>query len=235
MYEESVKKRARKEADTLIAKLRDGTLTKEDFSGKGFDSCAYRDVRKATGGADDFEAFYQLTHLRWQVRKYVTNECSWSIFTKAWLDALGELLEGRRVVEVCAGTGILGPLMASRGVEWICSDVEPQDEHVLCIDAFEAEDILHLQPDVIFASWIPYTAAIDMTLVETRCPLILVGESPGGCTGSEELWDHDAWKEAIEPSSLIPDFEDVLQWDGIHDHTMLLNWFKEDQNAGTSE
>ena len=217
---------ARREADKLIDLLHTGRLTREYFSSKGFDQSGWKQMFSSPYPS---ETFYQLTTIRWKVRNLTTKECSWFLPTAAWLDAMARLLEGRRVVEVCAGNGILGPLMEERGIEWICSDREPQHEHVLHINAFDSDDILHLQPDVIFAAWIPYTSEIDKSLAETRCPLIIVGECPGGCTGSEDFYEHDAWREAIDPRELITNFEDILQWDGIHDHTMMINWFKEDQ------
>lgn len=201
----------------LMEKLRAGTLTKEEFEALGFDRTPY-------GILDNYQAFTDATLVRWKCREKITKECSWFIFTARWLSELQRLVEGKRVVEVCAGTGVLGPLMEARGIEWICTDIEPGGDHVRQLDAFDRLELLSLQPDVLFAAWIPYGSILDCALAQTRCPLILVGESPGGCTGSEDLYEHEAWETAISPSDLYPAFEDVPQWDGIHDHTMLINW-----------
>jgi len=147
-----------------------------------------------------------------------TEPCALCVPTVEWLDSLVRVLAGRRVVEVCAGTGVIAGLMRRRGVDWTATDWEPRGENVRKLDALEA--VKNLNPEVIFASWIPYRSRLDVRLAETGLPLILVGENYG-CTGSEEFW---AKYEPVPLTELYSDFEDVPNWDGIHDFTSALNW-----------
>ncbi len=84
------------------------------------------------------------------------------------------------------------------------------------------------QPDVVFASWIPYLdKGIDYEIACMGIPMLIVGEGWGGCTGSKKFWgpySHDD-DDVSRPYQIAymydccPEFRDVPSWDGIHDHT----------------
>lgn len=180
-----------------------GRLTQGDFS-------------RLTGCSGvDFDFTFNLEGFA--LRQPFTRTVSWCLPTVEYFDALAKMLKGKRVVEVCAGKGIFQAAMRQRGVEWISTDLEPGAPHVLKMDALEAVDTLN--PDFVFASWIPYESDLDYQIAIKGVPCLFVTEGWGGCTGSENFWQEDGIKYMI--ASKVLD-HDVLCWPGIHDHTILV-------------
>lgn len=158
-------------------------------------------------------------------RDAYTAEVSWAVYTTEYIDSLTKLLEGKRVLEVCAGRGILQPIMRKRGIEWISTDENPPAgaEHVEGMNAHDALDN-YRNMDAIFASWIPLGARWDVLLLD-RPPLVLVGEGPYGCTGSDQFWDlvDELKLETYEPAERYHEwFEDIPKWEGVHDYTLVI-------------
>ena len=170
-------------------------------------------------------------------RRYYTMNCSWAIYTIEWIEDIAQLVKGKRVVEICAGRGILGPIMKKHGIEWICTDFRPPRgvTHVKKLDAVEA--VKTLEPDIVFASWIPYKSTeLDYEIACMGIPMIIVGEGWGGCTGSQKFWGSYTWLEeeekkdddvprpyeVISARSVKEDFRDVPQWDTVHDYTSFV-------------
>ena len=196
---------ARRAAD-LISRTKAGTLTRSHFN-RLFNP----DYRS--------REFSEIS-LRYRTRDLFTKQCSWCVPTANWSSSIARLVRGKgRVLEVCAGRGTIAALMQRhRKVEWIATDVESEDDHVAAFDAMDA--VSEYKPDIIFASWIPYECSLDGDLAELGLPLIVVGEGCGGCTGDGSIWEH----EPEGAAELYPWFEDVPQWDGIHDYTSLTHW-----------
>ena len=151
-------------------------------------------------------------------------EVSWAVFTREYLDSLANLVAGRKVLEVCAGTGVLQPLMRKRGVDWISTERRPRvalanaDSWVRPLPVHLA--VKQIPHDVVFASWIPYRSRIDLFLARQGAPLVIVGEGEGGCTGSELFWNTYGDRLIDPPKG----FRDVTNWFGIHDYTSMLHW-----------
>jgi hypothetical protein len=189
---------------------------------------------------------------RHHMRGIYTSNVSWAVFTSEWIEAmtqvLGHLSQGTRVLEVCAGNGILTGPMTKRGFEWIATDIEPwgtADYKPIKSGALDA--VKAYKPDVVFWSWWPYIMPEgrygdegepidkpqplheDHHLVkhcwENSIPIVFVGESSGGCTGSESLWGGPWSIQSLsysDPLSLPGEFPDVPNWDGIHDSTFVI-------------
>lgn len=189
---------------TLVSAGQSGTLTKAMF---------YDIVGGGFLGAPD--SFY--------LRDVYVKAVSWSVYTTEYLEGLARLLRGHRVLEVCAGTGILAAHMQARGLDWKATDLEPVNDLVEKVDALAAVSIF--KPEVVFVSWIPYTSDLDGHLVDAatkhRIPLIVVGEGNGGCTGSGGLWSRPARRLYCE-DDLFDWFSDVPTWPGIHDFTTVV-------------
>ncbi|MAP23846.1 MAG: hypothetical protein CL582_23190 [Alteromonadaceae bacterium] len=174
------------------------------------------------------------------MRDYYVYRCAWAIFTKDWIDAMENFMREHgvnKIVEVCCGSGMLGPIFRERGFDWISSDEQaPEEEHVLQEEALLS--VKKHKPDMVFASWIPYRSTLDYDLAclisEMKIPMILVGEGHGGCTGSSQLWSGIKGAEgpdwSIEQTPVptpyhiehYPLEEDVAQWNGLHDMTTLI-------------
>lgn len=209
---ERVQGKAREEIDALIQLAWQGKLTEKQF----------RDFGAAELGSllPEFTPEYgSKIHQR---SRYVM-KASWAVFTTEYLDSLGKLVEGKIVLDVGAGNGILYNLMRERGVVWHCIDLEKSlraqpRPWVMVGDWRDAVEAVH--PDVIFASWIDYTSVLDIELASSDLPLVIIGEGNSGCTGSEQFWqDHE---DCISKPPKW--FRDVPEWWGIHDYTYLVHW-----------
>jgi len=186
-------------------------------------------------------------------RDAYTSSVSWAVHTEEWQEDLRKLvarLTSRTypaVLEIGAGRGLLGAPMRKRGLKWVCTDIDPAlGSDVQKMGALIAVRSYLGEIDVVFASWIPYEAEWDLELAnlcaDNGLPLVIVGESGGGCTGSEALWGYRSFSDRYDDEGdeipeedlpelperrfkieyvgeLMPGFRDVPQWDGIRDHT----------------
>lgn len=170
---------------------------------------------------------------------------AWSVYTTAWLDGLAKQIldttgQSRpTVLEVGAGRGLLRPLMAVRGIDWVCTEAVPPrrlyDWHPpLPVQREALEAQAAIGHDALFWSWWPYTDATEVTLAERAVaagvPVWFVGEGCGGCTGVMATWNRSEWNDGddapppnhpwtVEDAELA---EDVPQWDGLHDETFRI-------------
>jgi hypothetical protein len=157
------------------------------------------------------------------LRHVFTRQVSWAIFTTEWMDSLATLISAltpldakarprRRVLEVCAGRGLLERPMQARGFDWISTDARPVSGAAVAqstaLDAVQA----HIEDtDLIFWAWwskheetarkdTAAAAAGDLDdkpddrrlaelCVARGIPAVFVGEPKGGITGSSSLWE----------------------------------------------
>lgn len=102
------------------------------------------------------------------------------------------------ILEVGAGEGLLGKCL-SKELEneiiltddhswWEREDIKIENKDVLKMDYKTA--IKKYNPDFIIASWIPYKRwwTKEFRNCESVKGYILIGEGPGGCTGSDMDW-----------------------------------------------
>ena len=212
------------------------------------------------------EAQRNLLRLHWSER------VSWCVFSAPWLDSLATLLHAllgqtgqRRVVEVCAGGGILVGPMRSRGLDWLATDIKPRAGGAASVaEAGALDAVRSLAPCICFWSWwsnkampsAPAPCAVndgdldsdaapmpeDFRVVEYcmqhQIPVVFVGESEGGLTGSAALW-RGPWSiqtagevmatrppggidAEAEPEPEAPTFVDVPRWTGFNDRTFVI-------------
>jgi hypothetical protein len=205
-------------------------------------------LRAGFDGSLTSECFHGLCCPRFRSstqRQLYSSAVSWAVYTIEYRKSLRKLLqsiapgERIRVLEVCAGRGVLAKHMPDDQIEWLSTDGDPAEPHVIELDAMIA--IETMQFDVVFVSWVPYESELDWELA-VRCaqlgkPMIIVGESEGGCTGSHKFWGRvrdpngeSRWDTikidlpyTVEyADSVSSDFEDVPQWDGMHDYTSVV-------------
>lgn len=203
-------------------------------------------ARKGVMSASDFHAFCQVVGATsdslWEVRgvkldclpkelrfgaRYFARdvyaaEVSWAVYTTEYIDSLARLLEGKKVLEVASGRGVIQPIMRERGIEWVSTDAAPPsgEDHVIQMNAEQAIEA-YPDVDVVFASWLPYGAQWDIKLLR-KLPLIIVGESGGGMTGGDDFWEMVEHLKTFEPAERFEWFTDVSQWRGIHDVTTVI-------------
>lgn len=99
------------------------------------------------------------------MRHVYSRSVSWALFTAEYLDALRTLLqlvtghEQPRVLEVCAGSGILVQPMRSRGLDWRATDAHPPPSAAGAVStcgALAAVEAAVASPDVpaaVFFAW----------------------------------------------------------------------------------
>jgi hypothetical protein len=218
------------DVDTLRALITDGligALSQESF-------------RTLTGWTEGWSI--NMTGMYY--RSFYCKAVSWAVYSTEFLDSMQRLLAGRRVLEVCAGRGVMSRVMRGRGEDWTATDLNPVTDDVEEMDAIEA--VRQYKPDAIVASWIPYGSDLDVQLAEVArelgIPMVVIGEGNGGCTGSEAFWNRsresyydwqadDGEEEITNDSvdwsiedlgSLFDWFVDVPRWDGINDYTSLV-------------
>lgn len=174
------------------------------------------------------------------VRDIYARQVSWSVYTEEYINSLKTLMqsiaqkEHPRVLETCAGRGVLAVPMEKRGIaSWVCTDKEPVGRgHVTKSDALKAVELFGELSDVLFVSWVPYESELDYELamewvVRRGKPMVIVGEGWGGCTGSEKFWEMSSHSngnlyDILDPSNIVEDFRDVPRWSGINDHTSVV-------------
>lgn len=143
--------------------------------------------------------------------------------TRQWFDSVARLVTGKKVVEVCAGAGLVAKVMKARGLDWTATDLDPPDDavtKVLKLDAVEA--VKTLNPDVIFSSWFPLGNPIDKAVADLGVPMIIEGEYDAA-TGSGAFFEAYC-EQCVGAEDTIEGFIDCPRFSGINDYTMLVNW-----------
>lgn len=167
-------------------------------------------------------------------RSHFTVRACWFLPTREWVEHMLKIVEGKKVLELAAGTGFAGAIFRLHGVDWTSTDIDPARSEgrpwsevnpVLQLNWQEAVSLI--PHDVIFISWWPYNEKEGTDLKIARWALangkrvIFVGEGYGGCTGSADFWRYAKTK------NLLPLDEDVAQWVGIRDQTYELTGLEE--------
>lgn len=162
---------------------------------------------------------------RYEQRREHTKSKGWHITTAETAAVLANYLKGKKVLEVASGTGYLAAHMRRLGVEQYTAvdlyinywEMNSPNYGSIVGDAFEHVDGDY---DVIVMAWPPYAAPFGKDIVKRMRPgqtLILQGESWGGCTGSDKMFEllTDHFREDEDVSEEL-NFKHI-QFDGIHD------------------
>lgn len=198
---------------TLIEKAKSGTLTEAEFLELAeLEASPFGGSRPKSFTPPYFDRIIFFDTMRSKFRLHV----AFAIYTVEYLDSLARLLAGLRVHEVCARNGILQPLMTARGIDWTCSDIDPQADHVEAMDALEA--VKRNRPDVVFASWIDWGLDLDQRLA-TLVPCVFVVEPCAGTT-HEGFLDPDSKPYEVTDIRDIGWFRDVPNWNHVRDFTV---------------
>lgn len=160
------------------------------------------------------------------------------IITKKLCRALAEFIGDRKVLEVMSGLGCLAKGLRDEGVEIKATDNFTYDRYsnrdqrsdafiddIENIDAVEAVNKYGKGYDLLLISWAPYGNPIDYKVLTTMrsvnkdMEIIWLGESVGGCCGSDEFFNN---AECIEDDKIneINKYA-YRQHDAIHDNIYL--------------
>lgn len=162
---------------------------------------------------------------RYEQRRDYTKKNGWFILTDETATHLAEFLKGKKTLEVASGTGYVAAHMRQRGVEdYTAIDLYVNYWHMdspnygsMVGDALDHD---YSDYEVVVMGWPPLGAPFGRKVVQKLRKdqiLILQGESWGGCTGSDQMFNliGDHFNIDEELSDKLN--EKHIQFDGIHD------------------
>ena len=166
----------------------------------------YEDLRKRVDKADEI-FFDELKNID-KFKSFPIGLFGWASFHRVFqllnVEFIQELVNKLKeicpevILEVGAGEGLLGKYLSEElGKEVILTDdcswwerdnIKIKNKDVIRKDYKDAID--EYNPDLIIASWIPYKRwwTKEFRYCNSVEAYILIGEGPGGCTGSEMDW-----------------------------------------------
>ncbi len=135
------------------------------------------------------------------IRHKVVKTSAWFLLTAEVAILLSDLIKGKRVVEVLAGTGFLAHhLRELSGLSR--EDYRAYDNRSSHYDRKDANYGVTIknalnsnlkQADVVIMTWPPYAEKIGERIVKKMRKgqiLIYNGENQGGCCGNDQMFDH---------------------------------------------
>lgn len=145
-------------------------------------------------------------HERATFRGNYIKEYGFTYLTKAWVGQLLNVLKGKRVLEVMAGTGALASVLKSEGVDinvtdnksWKSSSERWNTQPHIPIEELDAVAAIkkYDKVDYIIMSWPPYDSPIAYMVLMTKricnpnAIIIYIGEGYGGCTADDDFHDN---------------------------------------------
>ncbi|ORI96547.1 SAM-dependent methyltransferase [Leuconostoc mesenteroides subsp. mesenteroides] len=127
----------------------------------------------------------------------------WHLPNKLWLSDLNQFIDGRRVLEIMSGNGVISSqlrlfgnnVIATDNFDWHGQDIQHPDlwTEVICLDALEA--IKAMSYDVVILSWAPDTDETDWQVLQGlraqhfNGDFIVIGEK-NGVTNSQLFWQN---------------------------------------------
>lgn len=177
-----------------------------------------------------YEAFTFARSADRSIRKDYVQHISWPILTREWVHRLAEYLRDKKVLDGCAGRGVLKAWLHKlgvdiRGVDTYAYERPETDEHYhvdnMCVsEALDKWDDI----EVVILSWPPYAEGEQsQDLVwktwEHMRPgqiLIYIGEDGWGCN---MCYDTERALELFKiERDLVYELDSVFpRWSGIHD------------------
>lgn len=177
-------------------------------------------------GSSPFGNDYSFEHGMFEncfkVRQFCCKRGMWAIVDSIWTGQLSQWIGSRKCVEIASGAGFLAKALSEAGVDIIATDDRSwnssKHQNMVFVHPVEKLDALEAvkkynDRDILIMSWVPYESEIDFQAAEIwgyNRPIIYVGESFEGCTGSQKFWTH------FEEYEDLPEFS-IMAWPGIHD------------------
>jgi hypothetical protein len=168
------------------------------------------------------DAGYGRTDLKDVHRGSLAKQYAWSIITPGDVTWIGQLLAGRPVVEIGAGSGYWAWQLQQAGIDVAAYDPHPvgPDNSYCAGGPYTAvlpggpEAVLTQHPDrVLLMVWPPYEGEHAAEALRLYCGdlFIYAGEGWGGCTADEDFYAllEAEWTEVAEAPQHVT-------WSGIH-------------------
>lgn len=198
---------------------------------------------------DEYErnlSFDELLENSSKLRTRYTQMFCFPIISKEFIKEFTEKFKGKRILEVMSGNGYLAKQLDRAGFEIIATDnkdwaFDPfamygtwkaEYYNILKFDARHAIKLFKDDIDIVLMSWPPYAETIGAEVADLcrkfKKDLIIIGESQGGCTGDDQLFDII---DDYEQEFPIPSFRNFY---GIHDDLSVV-YFSKDKKVNENE
>lgn len=156
-----------------------------------------------------------------------------------WVIPFVEWIAGRKCLEIMAGCGWLGKALREKNVDIIVTDdmswhKTPEWKLVTEVENLEASEAVKKYGkdiEIIIISWPymndhAYKAIKELNYINTNCLIVYIGECEGGCTASENFFNHFLY---LNDDKFDKATENFHSWWGIHDQ-LHLGRYKECEN-----
>lgn len=159
-----------------------------------------------------------------QKRYDLVSRYSWTIPDPGTLLFMDAFSTGR-MVDPMAGTGYWAYLLGQMNIDVTCYDINPGDNHWhkgyplhMPVEKMDGVEAVKLHPDrALLLAWPPCGSpdGRDVLKAYEGDRVVFIGESQGGCTGSDGLYDllESDW-------DLVAEHRPV-QWFGVHDEVSV--------------
>lgn len=186
------------------------------------DSC-----RNFSGNIEKFPVFFT-------ARDFYVHNFGFSLLNKKFINDLSFHLEGKKVIDVCAGSGFLASQLQINDIKITAVDQHnPTQNHYgfqkEFTSIYQDNSIEYLKSvgksfDSVIMSWPDYNSPFATEILQQMHPgqeLIYIGESCGGCTADDSFWellDKVAIQDTHASNYLAQNYS---KFPSIHDEPMV--------------
>jgi uncharacterized UPF0146 family protein len=138
--------------------------------------------------------WWRFVRQRGTVLSLLTESGTWCIYSAEFIRELARQLQGRRVLEVGAGEGVLSRFLHEAGVDIVGTDNYSWSRHIKFganVEKREAAEALkHYQPEAVICSWAPPDNLFEQDIF--RCPTVetyfAIGSSHHFASGNRDTY-----------------------------------------------
>ena len=138
---------------------------------------------------DDVIAAERATH-QYDRRKSFVASYAWAIPSREAIDRIANAVGSRKLLEVCAGSGLWASLLAARGVEVVASDLGPPPSLHYVVHRIDAEAAVKQCTDcaALMLSWPPHRSDCAFRALQAFEGDLLVFVGDGRFTANERFF-----------------------------------------------
>lgn len=152
----------------------------------------------------DKQFMYLSRDISFTARRAYISRSGFAVITKKFADKLAEYLNGKKCLEIMAGSGTMTKSLCDRGIDIIATDDYSWDgpifENVKCeVEKLSATEAIkkYSDVDVILVSWMPLD--VDglsiVSAIREHNPDVLIISIEEDCTANDTWYDHIVYEE----------------------------------------
>jgi hypothetical protein len=139
----------------------------------------------------------------------------WAVPSKGAIAAISEFIGNRRLLEVCAGSGLWARLLAASGVRVTATDARPaKPTDYFPVETLDAEQAVRIHPEcqALLLCWPPLRDACAFRALRAFAgdQVVLVGDAR--FTADQQFHDQLGHEWTLQESMAVP------AWPGLDDH-----------------